>query len=114
LSADAATAVPRRTAHPLDLLNFPLADVRDGPDGRFNVSLGAATTVWGVGAALSNILAGWIVVAAGYHAAFISLGALAGAGLTLYLVAMPETGPNAAKRVDDAATTPPPNGGGRG
>ena len=82
--------------------------------GRFNVSLGAVTTAWGVGAALSNIVAGWIVVIAGYHAAFISLGALAGAGLTLYLVVMPETGPNAAKRADDAATAPPPNGGGRG
>jgi MFS family permease len=94
---------------------FPIVvqDLTHGT-GRFNVSLGAVTTAWGVGAALSNIVAGWIVVVAGYHAAFISLGALAGAGLTLYLVAMPETGPNAAKRADDAATVPPPNGGGRG
>jgi MFS family permease len=94
---------------------FPIVvqDLTHGT-GRFNVSLGAVTTAWGVGAALSNIIAGWIVVVAGYHAAFISLGALAGAGLTLYLVAMPETGPNAAKRADDAATIPPPNGGGRG
>ncbi len=94
---------------------FPIVvqDLTHGT-GRFNVSLGAVTTAWGVGAALSNIVAGWIVVVAGYHAAFISLGALAGAGLTLYLVAMPETGPNAAKRADDAATAPPPNGGGRG
>jgi MFS family permease len=30
LSAEAATAVPQRTAHALDLLNFLLADVRDG------------------------------------------------------------------------------------
>jgi MFS family permease len=30
LSADAAGAVPRRTAHALDLLNFFLADVHDG------------------------------------------------------------------------------------
>jgi MFS family permease len=94
---------------------FPIVvqDLTHGT-GRFNVSLGAVTTAWGVGAALSNIIAGWIVVVAGYHAAFISLGALAGAGLTLYLVAVPETGPNAAKRADDAATAPPPNGGGRG
>ena len=94
---------------------FPIVvrDLTHGT-GRFNVSLGAVTTAWGVGAALSNIVAGWIVVVAGYHAAFISLGARTGAGLTLYLVVMPETGPNAAKRADDAATAPPPNGGGRG
>jgi hypothetical protein len=36
-----------------------------------------------VGAALSNIIAGWIVVAAGYDAAFISLGVFAAAGLAV-------------------------------
>ena len=59
--------------------------------GRFNVSLGAITTAWGVGAALSNFVAGWIVVAAGYGAAFMSLGTVAGAGFALYVIAMPET-----------------------
>ena len=73
-----------------------------------------AGSAWGVGAALSNILAGWIVVVAGYHAAFSSLGALAGAGLALYLAAMPETGPNAATRAKNLSATPPPNGGGAG
>jgi hypothetical protein len=52
--------------------------------------------MWGVGAALSSIIAGAIVVAAGYAAAFISLGVVAAAGLALYAAAMPETGPNAA------------------
>jgi hypothetical protein len=65
----AADAIPGRTSHALDLLNFFLADVRDG--------------------------LGWIVVAAGYHAAFISLGIVAASGLALYATAMPETGPNA-------------------
>jgi len=71
---------------------FPLVvqDVTHGT-GRFNVSLGAITTAWGVGAALSNFVAGGIVVAAGYGAAFMSLGAVAGAGFALYLIAMPET-----------------------
>ena len=68
----------------------------------------------GVGAALSNIVAGWIVVVASYHVAFSSLGALAGVGLALYLVAMPETGPNAAIRAKKTAATHPPNGGGMG
>ena len=73
---------------------FPLVvqDLTHGT-GRFNVSLGALTAVWGVGAACSNILAGWMVVVAGYHAAFISLGIIAAAGLVLYATAMPETGP---------------------
>jgi hypothetical protein len=52
-------------------------------------------TMWGLGAACSNILAGWIFVVAGYHAAFISLGSIAAAGLVLYATAMPETGPGA-------------------
>jgi predicted MFS family arabinose efflux permease len=59
--------------------------------GRFNVGLGAITTAWGVGAALSNFVAGGIVVGAGYGVAFMSLGAIAGAGFALYLIAMPET-----------------------
>jgi MFS family permease len=94
---------------------FPLVvqDLTHGT-GRFNVSLGGVTTAWGVGAALSNIVAGWIVVVASYDVAFISLGAIAGAGLALYLVAMPETGPNAAKRADQAPAVSPPNGGDRG
>jgi MFS family permease len=78
---------------------FPLVvqDLTHGT-GRFNVSLGALTAVWGAGAAISNILAGWIVVVAGYRAAFISLGIIAAAGLVLYAAAMPETGPKAAEK----------------
>lgn len=71
---------------------FPLVvqDVTHGT-GRFNVSLGAITAACGVGAALSNFVAGHIVSAAGYNAAFITLAAVAGAGFMLYLTAMPET-----------------------
>lgn len=56
---------------------FPLVvqDVTHGT-GHFNISLGAVTTATGIGAALSNLVAGWIVVVAGYDAAFMSLGAL--------------------------------------
>ncbi|OBG97673.1 MFS transporter [Mycobacterium sp. E3251] len=73
---------------------FPLVvqDVTHG-SGRFNVSLGAVTAATGIGASVSNLVAGWIVVAAGYNAAFAFLGALAGAGFLLYLIAMPETAP---------------------
>lgn len=65
-------------------------DVTHGT-GRFNVSLGAVATVWGMGSALSNFVAGAIVVNAGYDAAFMSLGAIAAVGFALYLIAMPET-----------------------
>ncbi|SPM35869.1 Predicted arabinose efflux permease, MFS family [Mycobacterium rhizamassiliense] len=73
---------------------FPLVvqDVTHGT-GRFNVSLGAITAATGVGAAVSNYVAGAIVVAAGYDTAFLALGGLAGAGFMLYLLAMPETAP---------------------
>lgn len=75
---------------------FPLVvqDLTHG-SGRFNVSLGALTAMWGVGAASSHIIAGGIVVAAGYDGAFISLGIVAAVGMTLYWAAMPETGPGA-------------------
>jgi MFS family permease len=59
--------------------------------GRFNVSQGAITTALGIGAALSTTVAGAIVVKAGYSAAFLTLAAIAGAGLALFWIAMPET-----------------------
>jgi MFS family permease len=79
---------------------FPIVvqDVTHGT-GRFNVSLGAITTAWGVGASLSNFVAGGIVVAAGYGTAFMSLGAIAGVGFALYLIAMPETAATAGSGV---------------
>jgi MFS family permease len=71
---------------------FPvvIADLTEG-SGRFNVSQGAVATTQGLGAALSATLAGSIIVWAGYSASFLTLAAIAGAGLALYVVAMPET-----------------------
>ena len=71
---------------------FPLVvqDLTHGT-GRFNVSLGAVSAALGLGASVSNYVAGAIVVAAGYNVAFLTLGAVAGAGFALYLLAMPET-----------------------
>ena len=78
---------------------FPLVvqDVTHGT-GRFNFSLGAITAATGIGASVSNFVAGSIVVAAGYNIAFMSLGAIAGAGFALYLIAMPETRPDLGER----------------
>ena len=59
--------------------------------GRFNVSLGALSTVFGLGAALSNSLAGFVVQQAGYNAAFLTLAGVAFVALALLWLAMPET-----------------------
>jgi MFS family permease len=76
---------------------FPLvvADLTRGT-GHFNVSQGAIATAAGLGGALSAAAAGFIVVAAGYSAAFLFLAAIAAVALGLFVVMMPETGPNAA------------------
>ena len=71
---------------------FPIvvADLTRG-SGRFNVAQGAVATAQGLGAALSATLAGTIIVSAGYAPTFLTLAAIAGGGLALYALAMPET-----------------------
>lgn len=71
---------------------FPLVvkDLTHGT-GRFNVSLGALSTVFGLGAALSNSLAGIVVQRAGYSAGFLTLAAIAAVAFLLLWLAMPET-----------------------
>jgi MFS family permease len=75
---------------------FPLvvADLTRGT-GHFNVSQGAIATATGLGGALSAATAGFIVVKAGYSAAFLFLAAIAAIGLGLFVAMMPETGPQA-------------------
>lgn len=58
--------------------------------GRFNVAQGAVITAQGIGAALSTTLAGFVVVKAGYSAAFLTLGAAAALGFIVYLLALPD------------------------
>jgi MFS family permease len=71
---------------------FPVivADLMRGT-GRFNVAQGAIITAQGIGAALSTTLAGFVVVHAGYSAAFLTLAGVAVVGLALYFFVMPET-----------------------
>jgi MFS family permease len=73
---------------------FPLvvADLTRGT-GHFNVSQGAIATATAIGGALSTGIAGFIVVQAGYGAAFLFLATVAGIGLGLFAVMMPETAP---------------------
>jgi MFS family permease len=68
-----------------------VADLTKGT-GRYNLALGATSAVWGIGAALSNSVAGFIVDWAGYNTAFLFLAGVAFAALALFWVAVPETG----------------------
>lgn len=74
---------------------FPLvvADLTRGT-GHFNVSQGAIATAAGLGGALSTAVAGMIIMAAGYSAAFYFLAAVAGTALVLFYLWMPETLPD--------------------
>jgi MFS family permease len=69
-----------------------VADLTRGT-GRFNLTLGALATATGLGAALSNLLTGYIVGAAGFDAGFLALAAIAGVALAFFAMAMPETRP---------------------
>jgi MFS family permease len=69
-----------------------VADLTRGT-GRYNFSLGGVAMVCGVGAALSNAVAGAIVVSQGYDAAFLALGIAAFAALLLLWSMLPETAP---------------------
>ncbi|WP_426619786.1 MFS transporter [Pseudomonas rustica] len=76
--------------------------------GHFNVSLGALSTVFGLGAALSNSLAGFVVQAAGYSAAFLTLAGVAAVALVLLWVAFPETLQRSTVETNDRQNERPP------
>jgi predicted MFS family arabinose efflux permease len=71
---------------------FPVmvADLTRG-SGRYNVAMGAATMVQGIGAAVSTTLAGAIIVVGGYNVAMLALTGIALVALVLLVVAVPET-----------------------
>jgi len=59
--------------------------------GRYNLAQGAAAASWGLGAALSNGVAGMIVNGFGFSAAFFFLAACALGALGIYFFAVPES-----------------------
>jgi MFS family permease len=59
--------------------------------GRFNFTQGVLATATGVGAGVSNLVAGFIVKAAGFDAGFLALAAVAVFGCLFFALAMPET-----------------------
>jgi predicted MFS family arabinose efflux permease len=74
--------------------------------GRFNFAQGAVITMQSIGAALSTALAGFVVVHAGYSAAFLTLGVIAAIGLAVCWLLLPDTGDRAAQ---SPQTTPSPS-----
>jgi predicted MFS family arabinose efflux permease len=67
-----------------------IADLTRGT-GRFNLTLGAISTAVGIGAALSQVIAGGIVHHVGYRAGFLFLAAVASAAFAILYFFMPET-----------------------
>ena len=67
-----------------------IADLTRGT-GRFNLMQGALATATGIGAALSNVMTGYVVKAGGFNAGFLTLSAIAAVALAFYGIAMPET-----------------------
>jgi MFS family permease len=59
--------------------------------GRFNFLLGVFELCVGVGASISNLAAGFIAKAYGFHAGFLSLASIATVSLLLYTFILPET-----------------------
>ena len=67
-----------------------IADLTKGT-GRFNMTIGVVTTAVGIGAALSQSIAGGIVHHFGYHAGFLFLSSVAVVALLLLWISLPET-----------------------
>ena len=73
-----------------------VADLTKGT-GRFNFVQGAIATAVGIGASLSNLMAGFIVQQAGYRIGFLTLAGIATLALIVFALAMPETNRNVEK-----------------
>jgi predicted MFS family arabinose efflux permease len=67
-----------------------IADLTRGT-GRFNLTLGAITTAVGIGASLSQVIAGGIVHHMGFRAGFVFLAGVASGSLAVLYFFMPET-----------------------
>jgi MFS family permease len=59
---------------------------------RYNIAQGGASAVWGLGAALSNAVAGFMVDIVGYNIAFLFLATVALTAFVLFCIAVSETG----------------------
>jgi MFS family permease len=80
-----------------------ISDLAKGT-GRFNLLQGAIQAALGVGAFLSNFLAGFVVKSLGHNAGFLGLAGIASIGLVFFALFMPETKDQAIR----ATATPSP------
>ena len=71
--------------------------------GRFNVGLAAVMTVQGIGASLSNVIAGWLTNIGGYGLAYWVHGGVAILALAAFVVGRKSIAPQSAGR-DDVST----------
>jgi predicted MFS family arabinose efflux permease len=73
---------------------FPLicADI-SRRTGRFSLALGIVGSAVGIGASFSTLLGGYMFDHAGAMPTFLALAGVAGIGLVLVWLVMPETGP---------------------
>jgi MFS family permease len=76
------------------------ADLAKGT-GRFNLLQGGVQACLGLGAFLSNFLAGFVVKNFGYNAGFFALSLIACVGLVVFSLKMPETGALASAPFDE-------------
>ena len=67
-----------------------IADLTQG-SGRFNITLGAIATAVGIGASLSQTIAGAIVHHFDFNVGFLFLAAIAAAAFGILYLFMPET-----------------------
>ncbi len=75
--------------------------------GRFNLAQGLAALSVGIGAALSNVTAGYVVQGFGYPAGFLYLAGIAGVALAFFAVLMPETRSSGAGAARQASAAVP-------
>jgi predicted MFS family arabinose efflux permease len=73
--------------------------------GRFNLAQGLVALATGLGASMSNLVAGFVVQAFGYSIGFITLATIALIALLFFAILMPETGPRSGPATVHPGTT---------
>ena len=73
--------------------------------GRFNLAQGLVAFATGLGASISNVVAGFVVQTFGYPTGFMTLTTVAIVALLFFAILMPETGPRRELRINLPGST---------